>query len=225
MTTVAVVGAGRMGSVVARQLPGETRKIVIDTDLDKARGLADAVRGTASADLAAAAEADLVAVVLPAPAMKETVQCLVGVLKTGAIVLNMATTATVDRSVAATNSGVLVVDAKVVGHAASMARGAPGILVVKTEDLEIFGRIRQHYPGFSVVQGDADLVSAVNTIGSTEGIRAAVSVRKQLCAKGIPDEWIAVAIRTVCAGTMISFTENDLGHFARELAQRLERET
>jgi hypothetical protein len=214
-----------MGAVVARQLPGETRKIVIDTDLDTARGVADAVRGTASADLATAAEADLVAVVLPAPAVNATVQRLVGVLKTGAMVLNMATTATVDRSVAAKSRGVLVVDAKVIGHAASMARGAPGILVVKTEDPEVFGRVRQQYPGFSVVQGDADLVSAVNTIGSTEGIRAAVNVRKQLRAKRVPEDWIAVAIRTVCAGTMISFAENDLGHFARELAQRLERET
>jgi predicted dinucleotide-binding enzyme len=225
MTIVAVVGAGRMGSVVARQLPGETRKIVIDTDLHKARALANAVRGEANSDLAAAAEADLVAVVLPTSAVNETVRRLVGVAKKGALILNMATTATVDSSVATKNRDVLVVDAKVVGHAASMARGSAGILVVKTEDPTVFGTIQRQYPGFSVVQGDADLVPAVNTIGSTEGIKAAVSVRKQLRARNIPEDWIAVAIRTVCAGTMMSFTENDLGHFAQELARRLEGET
>jgi len=49
-------------------------------------------------------------------------------------------------------------------------------------------------------------------------------VRKKLVALNIPDEWIDVAIRTVCAGTMKSYTENDLGHFALELVKKLERE-
>ena len=67
-----------------------------------------------------------------------------------------------------------------------------------------------------------DLVQAVNTIGSTEGIKAAVAVRKQLKAMGIPDAWTDVVIRSVCAGTMKAFTENDLGGFALELVKKLE---
>lgn len=49
-------------------------------------------------------------------------------------------------------------------------------------------------------------------------------MRKKLAALNVPDEWIDVAIRTVCAGTMKSYTENDLGHFALELVRKLERE-
>jgi hypothetical protein len=86
--------------------------------------------------------------------------------------------------------------------------------------------IRSQLPGFTdVVVGDADLVPKMNIIGSTEGIRAAVSVRKQLRQLGeLPEEWVNVVIRTVCAGTMKSYTENDLGHFALELAKKLEAE-
>jgi hypothetical protein len=75
-----------------------------------------------------------------------------------------------------------------------------------------------------VVQGDAALVEKINTIGSTEGLRAALTVKAKLAAMNIPDEWIDVAIRTVCAGTMRSYVENDLGHFARQLVQRLDKE-
>ena len=75
-----------------------------------------------------------------------------------------------------------------------------------------------------MMRGDADLVQTVNTTGSTEGIKVAVAVRKQPRAMGIADAWTDVVIRSVCAGTMKAFTENDLGGFALELAKRLESE-
>ena len=146
-------------------------------------------------------------------------------MKKGAVILNMATTFSIDPATAAKRPGITVVDAKIIGHAASMSRGEPGIVVVKTDNAEVVSLIRNQLQGFAeVVQGDADLVQAVNTIGSTEGIKAAVAVRKQLKAMGIPDAWTDVVIRSVCAGTMKAFTENDLGGFALELAKKLESE-
>ena len=46
-----------------------------------------------------------------------------------------------------------------------------------------------------MMRGDADLVQTVNTTGSTEGIKAAVAVRKQPRAMGIADAWTDVVIR------------------------------
>ena len=98
-------------------------------------------------------------------------------------------------------------------------------MVVDCSDKDRFDFIKAQLPGFhQVVQGTASRVAQINKIGSTEGIKAAVSVRKKLAALNVPDEWIDVAIRTVCAGTMRSYTENDLGHFALELVRKLERE-
>jgi hypothetical protein len=137
----------------------------------------------------------------------------------------MATTFSIDPATAAKRPGITVVDAKIIGHAASMSRGEPGIVVVKSENAEVLSLIKNQLQGFAdVVQGDADRVQAVNTIGSTEGIKAAVAVRKQLRTMDIPDAWIDVVIRSVCAGTMKAFTENDLGGFALELAKKLESE-
>ena len=60
---IAVVGAGRMGSVVAGQLPDSTKKIIIDIDPEKASRLAESVGGMPSDSLESANKADLVAVV------------------------------------------------------------------------------------------------------------------------------------------------------------------
>lgn len=222
---VAVVGAGRMGSVVAGQLPQGSRRIIIDLDQVNAQELADKVGGSAYTSLEAAREADLIAVVLPTPAMNPVVDKLLDVAKEAAVIINMATTAKIDPAIIAKNPQVSVVDTKIIGHAMSISKGEPGIVVVKTEDNNVFNLIKSQLPGFEdVVMGDADLVPKINVIGSTEGIRTAFNVRKQLRQMNIPEEWINVVIRTVCAGTMKSFTENDLGHFALELVRKLEQE-
>lgn len=222
---VAVVGAGRMGSVVASQLPHDSRKIIIDLDQVKAKELANEVGGEAAFTLEGARDADLIAVVLPTPAMNPIVEKLLDVAKKGAVILNMATTAQIDPAITAKNPQAFVVDTKIIGHAMSISKGEPGIVVVKTEDEKVYRMIKSQLPGFQdVVMGDADLVPQINVIGSTEGIRTAVNVRKQLRQMNVPEEWINVVIRTICAGTMKSFTENDLGHFALELVKKLEQE-
>ena len=226
---VAVVGAGRMGSVVAGQLPGRTKKIIIDIDLKKARLLAEKVDGTPSDNLNSAGDADMIAVVLPTPVVNETVNQLLEVAKKGAVILNMATAAHVDPALIQKNKDISIIDAKIIGHAMSISKGEPGIVVVKCDDTGIFHLVKDQLSGFhKVIQGEADFVEEINKIGSTEGIIAAVGLRKKLSALDVPedwpDDWIDVAIRTVCAGTMKSFTENDLGHFAQGLVKKLEKE-
>ena len=78
--SMAIVGSGRMGSVVADRSPRSTRKIIIDNDLEKARGLVERVGGIASDKLQSAREADLVAVVLPTPVVNEIVNKLMDIL-------------------------------------------------------------------------------------------------------------------------------------------------
>ena len=85
----AIVGAGRMGSVVAAQLPDSTRKIIVDIDQEKASRLAERVGGKAGGSLKQVDEADLVAVVLPTPVVNQTVEALLNIVKSGAIILNI----------------------------------------------------------------------------------------------------------------------------------------
>lgn len=221
----AVVGAGRMGSIVIQQVPEDTKKLVIDLDKEKAQEIALKIKGTAYTSLEAAKEADIIAVVLPTSVVNDTLEELLKIVKPGTIILNMATTAHIKPEVIENSKKVRVVDTKIIGHASSISRGESSILVVKTDDDKLFSTIKSQLIGFkNIVQGNADLVEKINVIGSTEGIRAAVRVSKQLREMQVPEEWINVVIKTVCAGTMKSFTEDDLGHFGKELAKQLERE-
>ncbi len=194
---MAVVGAGRMGSVVAGQLPKSTNKIIIDIDSEKASRLAETVGGMPSDSLESANKADLVAVVLPTPVVNETVEKLLNVVQKGTIILNMATTAHIDPAILKNKNEIWIVDAKIIGHAMSISRGEPGIVVVDCDDAGRFDLIREQLPGFhKVVRGDAGLVEKINKIGSTEGIKAAVKVRKKLSELDVPEEWMHVAITT-----------------------------
>lgn len=223
--TVAVIGAGRMGSIVGKQLPNMFDKIVIDHNGKKAKSLGDEIGGVYSEYLIAAQKADVIAVVLPTSAIASTMAKLAEIAKNKTIILNMATSALVDPEIISKNPHLNFVEAKIIGHAASMEQGSPCYVVLNTGDDAIFATIQQVLPGYEkVIKGDVELVPLINNIGSKEGIRAAIEVRKQLRQYKIPKEWEHVVIYTICAGTIRSYVKNDLGHFAQTLADELENE-
>ena len=218
---VAVVGSGRMGSFVGKQLPKEVRKIFIDTDEANARDLAHALGGEYAFSAEGAKDADLIAVVLPAKVVNDTVKEIARTAKEGAVILNMATTGTVEDEVKKTYPSLRFVDAKIIGNAKVMAMGFPSCVVLNTKDQDVFEKAKYLLPGFTkIAMGDAGLVPKINTIGSTVGIQAALEVRKQLKDLNLPKEWEDVAIYTVCAGTMIAYVDNDLGEFARNIVRQ-----
>jgi len=218
---VAVVGSGRMGSFVGKQLPKEVRKIFIDIDETKARDLAHTLGGEYACLAEGAKDADLIVVVLPAGVVNDTAKEIATVAKEGAIILNMATTGTVEDEVKKAYPSLRFVDAKIIGSAKVMAMGFPSCIVLNTKDTDVFEKARYLLPGFTkVTMGDAGLVPQINTIGSTVGIQAALEVRRKLKDLKLPKDWEDVAIHTVCAGTMIAYVENDLGEFGRKIVQQ-----
>ena len=222
---VAVFGAGRMGSVVAGQLPSDVEKLVIDNHAEAAEKLAASIGGKGTADPHAAADADVVALVLPAPVVSIVAKELGPILKPGAIVLNMATKGTIEEETKASYPQIHYVDAKIIGHADSMKLGAPCFVVVKTEDDAILEAAQYVLQGYrKVVKGNADLVPLISSIGSTEGIRAAIRCRQLLKEYDIPKEWEDIVIYTVCAGTARAYVEDNMGEFAKALAEKLEKE-
>ncbi len=214
-----------MGTIVAGQLPQDCETIIIDSNEDKARVLAQKTGGISSKDLAVAKDADVVMILLPTCAVEETVENLLDIVKDGSIIINMATAACIAEKLSRRRENISIVEAKVIGHAASMSCGEPAFLVVSCEKQARFEFIKSLFPGFAKVeQGDARLVEKINSLSSQEAITTAVRLRKQLKGMAIPEDWIIVAIRTVCAGTMKAFAENDLGPFAEELIKELEYE-
>ena len=221
---VAVIGAGRMGAIVGKQLPEMVSKIVIDHNGEKAKSLAFDIGGLPFENLEATQKADVIAVVLPKPAIESTMLELAKIAKDDAIILNMATSATVNPEIVTQNPRLHFVEAKIIGHATSMGQGSPCYVVLNTSNETILETVQEVLPGFAkVLKGNVELVPLINSIGSKEGIRAAIEVRKQLHQYQIPKEWEDIVIYTVCAGTMRSYVKNDLGHFAQKIADELEK--
>ena len=88
----AVVGAGRMGSIVAGQVPREIDLTVIDTDAARAAEIAGQTRADRSgADMALAGDADIILLVLPAPVIPAAAEQAATAAKPGALIVDMAT--------------------------------------------------------------------------------------------------------------------------------------
>lgn len=214
-----------MGSVVSRQLPGDVEKLIIDSDEAKASALASEIGGSYASELGAAKAADIVMVVLPTPEINGVMDQLGGLAREGAIIMNMATNGVIEPNIIKENPKIHFVESKIIGHAMSVKHGSPAYVVVQTEDQAILEKIQHILPGFKkVVKGEVALVPEIAKIGSSEGIRAAITVRKLLKPYNIPRDWEDIVIYTICAGTMRSYVENDLGHFAKQLAEKLEAE-
>lgn len=223
--SVAVIGAGRMGSVVARQLPQESPKVIIDHDMDKAKELAYKVEAKYDNSLQSAKDADAIFVILPANGVEETVEKLQDIIKTGAVIVNMATSVCVEKIGKKHRGDIDLIDAKIIGNASTINREKKGIVVVKTTDTAKFNIIKELLSGFFIVeQGDADIVEKINTIAVYEGIKAAVAIRKQLTEMDIPEKWSNVVLETVCMPTMKSYIDGTLGPFAKEIAKKLEND-
>jgi hypothetical protein len=224
-TVVAVVGAGRMGSFFASQIPADTDLLIHSRHPDAARRLADRVGGRACETIRELAPARLIAIAVPAPAVEEVVTGLVGVVRDGTILLNMATAARIPESLRRTRPEVLLIETKVVGHAGSLAMGVPGLVIVECSDAAILDVIRSHLPGYGrVVAGDPDLVERANRISSREAARTAVAVRRQLTEAGIPSDWHDAAIGNVCSGTLRAIVEGDVGHFLRRILDEMKNQ-
>ena len=222
---VTVIGAGRMGSIVANQLPDDVEKLIIDTDFAKAKAVAEGCGAAASDQMSAASDADVILVVLPTPAVAPAGAAAAEIAKDGALIVNMATKGNFSPETVAAHPALSMFDAKIIGHANSMRLGAPCYVVVNTESEAEFETVAHVLSGYKkVVRGDSSLVPLINSIGSGEGVRAAVKCRKLLKQYNIPKEWEDIVIYTVCAGTMRSYVDNDLGEFARVLADKMEAE-
>lgn len=100
MKKIAVIGAGKMGGFIARQLP-PSEVIIIDRDWLKAGQLASSLGTKAASNMAEAGTADLVIMAVPGPAVGRVAAELAPQLAAGAIIINVATGETVGQEIKA----------------------------------------------------------------------------------------------------------------------------
>ena len=222
---LAIVGCGLMGSGVATLVSPDAQLLLIDREPDKARRLAE-TRGAAwSGDLSAAADAEVIAVVVPAAAVESAFCELAGVAGPGAIILDMATKGTIPERLKTERPDICFTEAKIVGSAVGVQAGLKALLVVDTDDPGELRALRNAFPGFAgVVAGDTKRVAQVNNWGTYYGIRAAVETEAYVRGLGLPEEWAKCASGCLAPGVAAGFSSGQMGKFAREIAEQIEEE-
>lgn len=218
---VAILGAGRLGSLLASRIPGSYRRVIIARRKQKAAALADEVGGIASDQLSAVRGCKVVLLAVPGPALPAILPELAPHLDPGAILVNMATDVAT-RDLADRFPRLRIVAAKVIGHAREMAHGLPGIVIMDgvtaaEEELltDMLGNLGP------VVRDREEKVRQANTAVAEEMVRAEQSLRARLQELGLEEDLIRIAIKTTAPGVLRSLSDGDAGPFVQEIIRRL----
>lgn len=221
---VGIVGTGRMGRNLAERMSTRHEVVLYDSEPAAARTVADSLQ-VRYADSLAEMDVDAVVVAVPDSAVKACVDRLAE-LQSQALILSVATNISREILREITGDKVSCLNAKIIGHAGEMSRGAQPVIVIdqgRPDQVEIARQLFE--PVGNVVVGDADLVKTINVIATQEALRAAVEIERQLERAGVVDPaMIRGALTQVAPGVFKAFAENDLGPFGRGLVAQLREE-
>lgn len=218
---VAIVGAGRLGTLLATRIPGSCRKVIISQQKAKAVTLADEVGGIASDQLSALRGCQVVFLAVPSSAVAQVVQDAIPHLDEQALVVNTATDLMTDE-LAARFPKVRLAAAKLIGHAREIAMGSPGVVVLDHVEGEDEERLRMLLAGLGAVTRDRESkILEANAAVVEVMVRAEADLRSRLQAIGLKNELIQAAITTTGPGVLRSLTAGDAGPFVQGVIERL----
>lgn len=221
---LAVIGCGLMGSGIASLAAPDAELILIDREGERARALAEALHGSWSDNLSAAAAADIVAVVLPAPEIAGAFNALAHIARPGAILLDMATKGVLPSGVREARPDVRFHEARILGSGLAVSLGLKALLVLDTAEEAVLAALRAALPGFSgIVPGDVTLIPRINARGAYLGIRAAAEMEWELRGMGLPESWVKAASGCLLPGSALGYSQDRMGAFNRRIAEEIQR--
>jgi pyrroline-5-carboxylate reductase len=222
---VAVVGAGRLGSLLGARLPHHFRRVIITRQRARAVALADEVGALASDQLAAARGCEAVFLAVPAGAVPHVLEELTGQADPGTLIVNMAT----DLMTAPLREqypDLRIVAAKVLGHAGEMAAGGPGAVlldyVTEEEEALLAGMLGGLGPVFR--ESEEKVLAAVNAVAEAM-VRVEADLQERLPTLGLPPALTEIAVRSTAPGILRSVTRGEAGPFLQEVIRRIRPES
>lgn len=208
---VAIVGAGRMGALLAGSIPANCRKVIISRRKGRAVSLADEVGGLAADQLSAVRGAQVIFLAVPGTAAIQVVQDMLPHVDPGTLVVNLATDlATAE--LAAAYPAVTFAAAKVIGHAREMGLGTPGVVVIDHVDGEAENHLRYLLEGLGpIVREREEKVSTVHAAITDAMARAEAELVAKLSELGFSADMARAAIAATGPGVLHGLTNGDGG--------------
>lgn len=221
---VAIVGAGRLGALLANRIPNTVRKVIISKRKAQATLLADEVGGIAADQMTAVRGCQVVLLAVPASEVFGVVQDMAPHLDDGVLAVNMVTDQPTDQLQAEFPRHRFVA-AKVIGHAGEMALGSPGVVVldhVSESDVALLSALLDALGLITVA--DEERVLAVNTAVVEVMAKAEADLRDRLLSLGLDQALVKVAITTTGPGVLRALAAGEAGPFAELVVARLHAE-
>jgi len=216
-----IIGAGRMGKILAQRLAMQHEVFIYDVDPAAAEAAAQALGLRAAANLAGEA-VDALVLAVPDAAVKPCIEMLL-VQQTMAVVFSVATN--ISREILAEMAGASLrcLNVKIIGHAGEMSRGARPVIVADNSDPQLAALACQLFAAAgTVLVAEADLVKTINSVATEEALKVAVTIEQALRAAGIDDRnMLDGALSVVAPGVLKAYAEDDLGPFARRIVAAL----
>ncbi|MDN5300723.1 MAG: hypothetical protein PWQ60_237 [Thermoanaerobacteraceae bacterium] len=221
METVAIVGTGRMGSLLARKLSEKYKLILIDKDVRRCGMLARELGAECTMEYSLLSEADFIIIALPASIIPGAIGEIKPFLKQEHILINISTDTNMEAFAPLKNCCKLV-SAKIIGHALQIDFGELPLIMIDGENEKARNKTAEIFGNIGAVKfGPEKIVAEINHIASEEGIKAAYNIQNRLKQLNIPEEYMSFAIRNVACGTMNAYAVGDAGPFAREIIKKL----
>jgi pyrroline-5-carboxylate reductase len=219
-----IIGAGRMGKILAERLAGRQDVFLYDADPAAAQAAAQALGLRAASDLAGES-ADVLVLAVPDAAVKPCIEMLLA-QQTTAMVFSVATNISREMLAEMAGASLRALNVKIIGHAGEMGRGGQPVIVVDKADPALAAVAAELFaPVGRVVVAAADLVKTINVIATEQALKAAVAIEQALCDAGIDDPaMIGGALSVVAPGVLKAYAEDDLGPFARGIVCALRAE-
>ncbi|MBS4023516.1 MAG: prephenate dehydrogenase/arogenate dehydrogenase family protein [Dethiobacter sp.] len=225
MCCIGIVGLGHIGSLLASKI-GRHQLIIVSRNIDKSWVLAGKAGATLTSDLNLLRFTDVVFLTLPSDVTADMAKKLDSILNEDAVIVNLATSVSLDdlkKAVAPTRQ---LVSATIVGSAPGIAKGENTVVILSPLTEQALFKVMPLFAGFaSVSVGDENLGKAINTIAAREAIRTYAKVKEELERIGVCEELIQVALSNVCAGTLQAVSKGNLGAFGQAVLEDIQRES
>jgi pyrroline-5-carboxylate reductase len=217
---VLIIGAGRMGSLLARGMVSRHEVGIYQRSEQAGRELAAQLGCRFETPAQALPSSDALVLALPTEVTGTVLASLRDLLRPETVVINIATKVLKDSLRPLVPPGCHLVGAKIVGQFRGMD-AAPAIVVdadtawgaeVASALFACLGPVRL---------GDERQVQLINTLTARESFRAAIHIEDALKAAGVASELIDSALRVVAVGCFKAYADQDMGPFGREVLREV----
>lgn len=225
METVAIIGTGRMGSLIARKICSHYNMILIDKDLRQCGLLAKEIGGLATSEYSILSLSDYIITALPAAVFPKVVKEIKSFIASKHILINISTDT--EKTVFEPVKDLCkLASAKIIGHAQHIGTtGELPLIIVDGEDIDTCSKTAKIFANLGAVCfGDENTVKKINNIASEEGIKAALSIIRRLEEIDVPSEYFSFAIRNVACGTMNAYALGDGGPFVQKIIKKIQED-